>query len=539
MPYAQCHYPFSITPEEFKERFPADFIAEGLDQTRGWFYTLVVLGTCVFNQNPFKNLIVNGLVLNADGQKMSKSKQNYTPPMEIIEKEGADAVRLYLVSSQLVRAEPLRFKDEGVREMIRDVFLPWYNAYRFFIQNANRYEAAHQCLYKFDPSSIRASTNFMDRWIVAASQNLIKTVRFEMENYRLYTVVPALLKFLNDLTNWYVKLNRKRLKETDPVDTKLALDILFDSLLNVTLLMAPYTPFITELIYQNLSRGLPEGSSQKQDSVHYVRIPQFSQDLLNPEIEASISRMQTIIELCRKVRDVKKIPLKTPVNEVKIIHRHSHYLDSLAPLIPYIKEELNCFNITFELERPENVSLTAVPNNAVLGGRLKKQFNKEFRDTINNLPSNLIEEYEVNKRIEILGVAIEEGEIFVRRAYKGENPDLGAAGDNDVIVVVDCKMNEELLLVGTAREFANHVQKLRKSSGLQVEDDIVLYFSQAGPYYGKLLEDKGELIRGILKIPILPLSQKEDDQIFIAKEEIQHEEEKLEFSSGPYYGKLL
>lgn len=531
MPYAQCHYPFSTSPEEFKERFPADFIAEGLDQTRGWFYTLVVLGTCVFNQNPFKNLIVNGLVLAEDGTKMSKSKLNYTDPVEIIEKEGADAVRLYLVSSQLVRAEPLKFKDLGVREVVRDVFLPWYNAYRFFIQNANRYEASNSCLYKYDPESIRNTTNYMDRWIVAASQNLIKTVRFEMENYRLYTVVPALLKFLNDLTNWYVKLNRKRIKETNPVDTKFALDILYDSLFNVCLLMAPFTPFITELIYQNLSRGLPEGSPAKHDSIHYVRIPQFSADLLNTEIEASVSRMQTVIELCRKIRDTKKIALKIPVNEVKILHRDRNYLDSLVPLIPYIKEELNCFNVTLEEERPENVSLTAIPNNVVLGGRLKKQFTKALITTINNLPSDLITEFEVNKTITVQGVQIQDGELFVRRTYKDSgNPDFGAAGDNDVVVVVDCKMNEELLQVGTAREFANHVQKLRKASGLQVEDDIVLYYSQPGQYYGKLLADQENLIRGILKIPILHLSEKSEDQVFIAKQEIDHEEEKIEFS---------
>ena len=212
MPYAQCHYPFSTTEEEFNQRFPADFIAEGLDQTLVWFYTLLVLGTGLFNQNPFKNLIVNGLVLDEHGKKLSKSKKNFTDPMVIVKDIGADALRLYLMNSPLVRAEPIKFKDSGVKEIVRDVFLPWFNAYRFLVQNAGRFEANSGQNYKFSLESLTNTSNFMDQWIIGSCQNLIKSVRNEMENYRLYAVLPLLLKFLDNLTNWYVKLNRKRIK---------------------------------------------------------------------------------------------------------------------------------------------------------------------------------------------------------------------------------------------------------------------------------------------------------------------------------------
>jgi len=240
--------------------------------------------------------------------------------------------------------------------------------------------------------------------------------------------------------------------------------------------------------------------------------------------------MQTIIELCRKIRDNRKIPLKIPVLEVKVIHRDPNYLDCLNPLIPYIKEELNCFNVSLELERPENVQLTCIPNNEVLGRRLKKQFNKEFKDTVNNLPSDLIAEYEVRKSVMVNGVELGEGDLFVRRSFKGENPDLSAAGDNDAIVVVDCKMNDELLQVGIAREFANRVQKLRKSSGLQVEDEVVLYFSQPGAYFENLLQAQSDLIGGILRIPFVSIAEKLEHQVFISKGELENEEEKIEFS---------
>jgi len=199
MPYAQIHYPFTTTQEEFKNLFPADFIAEGLDQTRGWFYTLNVISTALFNDTPFKNLIVNGLVLAEDGSKLSKSKGNFVDPKAIFEKFGADAVRLYLVNSPLVRGQSLRFSNKGLEDVIKDVFLPLYNSYRFLIQNIQRYETTTSKLFTFDDSVFNVSNknlNITDRWILAYNQRLIKFVRTEMENYRLYTVVNELLEFL-------------------------------------------------------------------------------------------------------------------------------------------------------------------------------------------------------------------------------------------------------------------------------------------------------------------------------------------------------
>lgn len=233
MPYAQVHYPFDGR-KTFSEIFPADFIAEGIDQTRGWFYTLLVISTALFDQPPFKNLIVNGIVLASNGEKMSKRKKNYPDPREIVEKYGADALRLYLITSPVVRGESLKFKEEGVRDVLKDVFLPWYNGLRLLVQSCDQLKADKKVVFLYDEkrlySSMESNSNVMDTWIVSYTQTLLEFVRQEMEGiqfihhksshtkffsvlaYRLYTVVPRLVKYIDMLTNWYMKLNKRRFK---------------------------------------------------------------------------------------------------------------------------------------------------------------------------------------------------------------------------------------------------------------------------------------------------------------------------------------
>eukprot|EP00957_Ditylum_brightwellii_P168684 12839411-Ditylum_brightwellii.AAC.1 len=259
MPYAQKHYPFE-NKEKFEKGFPADFIAEGLDQTRGWFYTLMVLSTALFDKPAFKNLIVNGMVLAGDGKKMAKRLKNYPDPILVISKYGADALRMYLINSPVVRAESLKFQEAGVLGVVKEVFLPLYNAFRFFLQNVERWEGRGN---KFVPDieKVRGTKNPTDIWISAATQGLIKFVHEEMKAYRLYTVMPALVTFVTQLTNWYVRLNRDRLKglegEDADAEAETGLQVLYDVLLDVTVIMAPFTPFITEYFYQHLRKLQP------------------------------------------------------------------------------------------------------------------------------------------------------------------------------------------------------------------------------------------------------------------------------------------
>lgn len=223
MPYASKHYPFE-DKAKFENEFPAQFIAEGLDQTRGWFYTLLILGVHLFNKAPFENVVVNGIVLAEDGKKMSKRLKNYPEPELLLRKYGADAVRLYMINSPVVRAETLKFKEDGVREIVSSVLIPWKNSFIFFEQQTALYKKMGYGKFVFNPQHPQ-SKNALDRWIMASAQSLIVYVKQEMSGmtcsvesvadvveYRLYTVVPKLLQFLDDLSNLYIRLNRPRLK---------------------------------------------------------------------------------------------------------------------------------------------------------------------------------------------------------------------------------------------------------------------------------------------------------------------------------------
>lgn len=247
MPYAQAHYPFENN-EKFKSSFPADFVCEGIDQTRGWFYTLLIVATHLFDQAPWKNLITTGLVLATDGKKMSKSLRNYPDPMELVSKFGADAVRLYLVNSPVVRGENLRFREEGVKEVLSSAFLPWLNSFRFFLGQVALLKKIHGQKFVYDARAPK-SENVMDRWILARCQSLIKLVETEMAAYRLYTVMPRLLNLIDELTNWYIRFNRRRLKgENGLEDTVAALNSLFETLLTLCRTMVGFGSSIHRLI---------------------------------------------------------------------------------------------------------------------------------------------------------------------------------------------------------------------------------------------------------------------------------------------------
>ena len=406
MPYAQSHYPFE-NKEEWEKGFPADFIAEGLDQTRGWFYTLMVLSTALFGEPAMKNLIVNGLVLAGDGKKMSKRLKNYPDPTLVISKYGADALRMYLINSPVVRAESLKFKEEGVLGVVKEVFLPWYNAFRFFVQNVERWEGVGGSR-KFAPNSdkVKGSTNPTDIWILAATQGLIKFVHGEMGAYRLYTVMPALVKYVTQLTNWYVRLNRDRLKglegDDSDAEAETGLQVLYDVLLDVTIIMGPFTPFITEFFYQHLRKLQPSyadaanggGTSNppvpgKSDSVHFLRLPEYDESRLNEDAVEAMEALQGIVEQGRNAREKRNISLRTPVKNVSAILRNpsNNVVEAITgPLKKYILSELNAweFQVVPKEQEHDWVTLSLTPNFTVLGKKLGKQMkavSKAVQDT--------------------------------------------------------------------------------------------------------------------------------------------------------------
>eukprot|EP00551_Chaetoceros_affinis_P005894 CAMPEP_0203662048 /NCGR_PEP_ID=MMETSP0090-20130426/151_1 /ASSEMBLY_ACC=CAM_ASM_001088 /TAXON_ID=426623 /ORGANISM="Chaetoceros affinis, Strain CCMP159" /LENGTH=1150 /DNA_ID=CAMNT_0050524789 /DNA_START=83 /DNA_END=3532 /DNA_ORIENTATION=- len=500
MPYAQKHYPFE-NKETFEKGFPANFIAEGLDQTRGWFYTLMVLATALFDKPAFQNLIVNGLVQAGDGKKMSKRLKNYPDPVVVIDKYGADALRMYLINSPVVRAESLKFKEEGVKGVVKEVFLPWYNAFRFFLQNIERREATGGTKFVPNPEKAQATTNPTDVWIIAATQGLIKYVHEEMEAYRLYTVMPALVKFGTQLTNWYVRLNRDRLKgvEGNDDDVETGLQVLYDVLLNVTTLMAPFTPFITEFFYQHLRKMQPSyaeaanggGASNpvmpgKSDSVHFLMLPSYNSELLNEDAVEAMETLQTIVELGRNIREKRLINLKTPVMNVVVVLRNPSEAIVKAitgPLKKYILSELNAWELTIVPKEDEQnwVTLSLAPDFRVLGRKLGKKM-KAVKTFVTSLShSDAVEALERGS-LEVEGITIDTKTEMVSKlsfSREGDNWEPASTPEGDVVAAIDCTQNEAILAAGKARELINHIQQLRKAAGLDMKDVVEAFFDES------------------------------------------------------------
>jgi isoleucyl-tRNA synthetase len=493
MPYAQKHYPFD-NQENFKQTFPADFIAEGLDQTRGWFYTLLVLGTALFDTAPFKNLIVNGLVLAEDGQKMSKSKGNFPPPMEVIDEFGADALRLYLINSPVVRAEPLRFKKEGVKDVIKDVLLQWVNAYRFFVQNAKRYKKEKGSLFTSDDAAALKPTNVMDKWITSLTQSLVSFVHQEMAGYRLYTVVPKLVDFIQQLTNWYVRMNRKRLKggEGDK-DWYESLATLFRVLYTLVRTMAPFTPFLVEMMYQNLRQLVPK--EQREDSVHYLEIPQPDDSVVDKDIERAVLDMQQAVEAGRLCRDKKGINLRQPVSEFVLVHTDETFVSNVLKLQQYVKEELNSVDVKATTEVKSFINLKGEAENGVLGPRLGKKL-QSIRKKIDALTHDDVAAYVKNGEIEIEGEKIVAGDIKVISQFVGDSERYFNTGcDNGAVILMNFVLDDNLRAAGLVREVCARVQQARKKANLVVEDLVDVYFSGAKV---DTLEERQTEMRGYL-----------------------------------------
>eukprot|EP00985_Skeletonema_marinoi_P020814 scaffold12438_cov147-Skeletonema_marinoi.AAC.5 len=500
MPYAQKHYPF-VNKESFEDGFPADFIAEGLDQTRGWFYTLMVLSTALFDKPAFKNLIVNGLVLAGDGKKMSKRLKNYPDPNLVIDKYGADALRMYLINSPVVRAESLKFQEPGVLGVVKEVFLPLYNAFRFFSQNLERLEANTGTKFVPSKDKVSAATNPTDVWISAATQGLIKFVHEEMTAYRLYTVMPALVSFVTQLTNWYVRLNRDRLKglEGGESESEAGLQVMYDVLLDVTILMAPFTPFITEYFYQHLRKLQPSyadaanggGSSNpvmpgKSDSVHFLTLPAYDDGRLNADAVEAMEALQVIVESGRYVREKRNISLRTPVKCVTVILRNpsANVIESLnGPLKGYILSELNAWDLVIvpKEEEHEWVTLSLTPNFNLLGRKLGKKM-KDFKTHVTSMSHADAVACLENGGLDFEGLAISaKDELVSKLAFskEGEHWESTSTPEGDVVVAVDCTQDEAILSAGRSRELINAIQQLRKAAGLDLSDAVEVFFEES------------------------------------------------------------
>ncbi len=457
MPYAQHHYPFK-REKEFKSLFPADFICEGLDQTRGWFYTLTLLSSLLFEKPAFKNVVVNGLILAEDGRKMSKSLKNYPDPMGTLDEFGADSVRLFLLSSPATVGEEVRFSIEGVKESTRRVLLPLWNAYAFF--------ATYASIDKWDPETHSLeSKNQLDKWILLRLNELIKNVDESMNSYQIAKVAPAIIEFFDDLNNWYIRRSRRRFWESN----NEAYSTLYKVLLQATQILAPFAPFTAEHFFGKLDLTK---ELKNAGSVHLTILPTYKETSIEEEEllkEVSISRR--VVELGRTIRVTHRLKNRQPLQKLTVGVLSKEFGTQILKLKDVICEELNVKDVAITYDPSELAKIIVKPNFKVLGKSLGDRI-KELQYLLSDLSQENAVKALRKETIHIKDFKLTPDTITVELRPSGNNL---VATDAEIVAALDPLITDELRLEGIARELVSVVQKARKSADFNVEDKMYLF----------------------------------------------------------------
>lgn len=464
MPYAQQHYPFE-NKAYFEKHFPADFVSEGLDQTRGWFYTLTILAAHLFDAPAFQNCIVNGLVLAEDGRKMSKSLRNYTDPVEAINRFGADAIRLFLTHSAVVKADDLRYSDNGVREVLKNILIPLWSGYSFFVTYANI--DGYTCTGRMFVE--KAPAHPMDGWIVSVAQKMVKDVTEALDNYDLSSAIDPLVSFIDQLNNWYIRRSRRRFwKSENDSDKAEAYEALYYALKTFSLCAAPFIPFISEEMWQNLR------TDSDKESVHLADFPVYDARLRNGDLEFRMATVQKAVSLGRSLRNTFNLKNRQPLASVQLVTRDKNERAVLEEMKDTVAEELNVKNTVFHEREDELVEYRAKANFRSLGKELGPKM-KAAAAVIQALPSADIEKIVLGGTVAIdadgQAVVLDADKVVVERIEK-EN--LKVINDGTLTVALDTKVTDELKKEGYVRDLIRGIQNLRKESGFEVTDRISL-----------------------------------------------------------------
>ena len=464
MPFAQYHYPFE-NEEIFENQFPADFICEGIDQTRGWFYTLLVISTFVKGCAPFKNVLVNDLLLDAEGKKMSKSRGNIVEPFTAMRENGADTVRFYLPYVSPVWT-PLKFDIGGLKEVYSKFFNPLKNTYSFFVTYAN--------IDKIDTDMFNVSYDDLeeiDKWLLSKYNALLKYVTNSYEEYDLNKVCRALTNFVSeDLSNWYIRRNRDRFWQEKTDTSKISVyQTTYQVLVGLAQIIAPITPYISEEIYQNLTG---------EESVHLSSFPKYDDKLIDTKLENKMDLVRDLISLGRNVREETKIKVRQPLSEILLDSKNRELIGNLTDLI---KEELNVKNVTYMEDLKEYMNIEYKPNFKVAG----KVFGKDMKDFANylaSISSNDIELLDRNElKVTLNGTDYEvTSELVDKRISSKEG--YNVAVENNNVIILNTELNDDLINEGLARETISKIQNLRKNNGYDIADRINIYYASNDEY---------------------------------------------------------
>ena len=461
MPFAQHHYPFE-NKDNFDKLFPADFICEGIDQTRGWFYSLLAISTFVMGKSPYKNVLVNDLILDKDGRKMSKSKGNTVDPFELFDKYGADALRWYLLYVSPAWT-PTKFDIEGLKEVQSKFFTTLQNVYTFFTMYANT--------DNIDPNSFFIPFNErpeLDQWILSKYNSLLVEVEKELNIFDLTKAVRKIQDFVNeDLSNWYIRRARRRFWASDLTDDKKSVyNTTYEVLVGVTKLVAPFAPFISDDLFQKLTG---------EESVHLADYPEANKELIKTEIEERMDLVRDLVGLGRAARAQSKIKVRQPLQKILI---DGKYEELISDLVPLIQEELNIKEVYFEKDLKDFMDFSLKPNFKVAGSILGSKI-KLLGNALNQLDaSEVVPKLEAGETIE---VELDGEKIQVQKDYVmisiSAKEGFMVEMENNLFVILDTTLTEDLVNEGFAREFVSKVQQMRKSSGFEVTDQIKIDFN--------------------------------------------------------------
>ena len=476
MPFAQYHYPFE-NKELFEEHFPANFICEGIDQTRGWFYTLLLISTFVTGKAPYKNVLVNDLLLDKFGKKMSKSKGNIVEPFTTMKKYGADTIRFYLPYVSPVWS-PIKFDDDGLKEVYSKYLSTFKNAYSFFEMYANA--------DKIDPREYNipvAKRDLTDRWLLSKLNHMVKDVTEGYEKYDLNIVVHKIVDFINDdFSNWYIRSNRRRFWASELTEDKKAVYLTtYETLLTLAKITAPVTPYISEEIYQNLTG---------KTSVHLEDFPKVDEELLSKDLEQRMELVRDICSLGRNAREDAAIKVRQPLNFMILPLVDEAVIEDFESII---KEELNIKEIVYKDDMTEYMDYIVKPNFKVVGKVFGPKM-KDFQEAVSKLDINDVNKIKAGYfKMNFLGEEIDVTEDMILTTLKNKKG-YCAASNGKTSIVLDTSLTEDLILEGLAREVVRKVQSLRKEADFVITDHINLYY-HGDEMFDKMLESYDEYIK--------------------------------------------
>lgn len=476
MPFAQYHYPFE-NKELFEEQFPANFICEGIDQTRGWFYTLLLISTFVTGKAPYKNVLVNDLLLDKFGKKMSKSKGNIVEPFTTMKKYGADTIRFYLPYVSPVWS-PIKFDDDGLKEVYSKYLSTFKNAYSFFEMYANA--------DKIDPREYNipvAKRDLTDRWLLSKLNHMVKDVTEGYEKYDLNIVVHKIVDFINDdFSNWYIRSNRRRFWASELTEDKKAVYLTtYETLLTLAKITAPVTPYISEEIYQNLTG---------KTSVHLEDFPKVDEELLSKDLEQRMELVRDICSLGRNAREDAAIKVRQPLNFMILPLVDEAVIEDFESII---KEELNIKEIVYKDDMTEYMDYIVKPNFKVVGKVFGPKM-KDFQEAVSKLNINDVNKIKAGYfKMNFLGEEIDVTEDMILTTLKNKKG-YCAASNGKTSIVLDTSLTEDLILEGLAREVVRKVQSLRKEADFVITDHINLYY-HGDEMFDKMLASYDEYIK--------------------------------------------